>query len=46
MHIDAGIVKLNDLVDWWKNQEKEFKHPSRHVLCVPATSAAGHVQER
>jgi hypothetical protein len=43
MHIEAGHVKLNDLLDWWKNQEKEFKHLSRiarHVLSVPATSAS------
>jgi hypothetical protein len=35
MHIDAGHVKINDLLDWWKTQEKEFKHLSRiakHVL--------------
>jgi hypothetical protein len=42
MHIDARHIKLKDLLDWWKNQEKEFKHLSiaRHVLCVPATSAS------
>jgi hypothetical protein len=43
MHVDAGHVKFNDLLDWCKGQEKEFKHLSRidrHVLCVPATSAS------
>jgi hypothetical protein len=42
LHIDAGHVKINDLLDWWKNQQ-EFKHLSRiprHVHCVPATSAS------
>jgi hypothetical protein len=40
MHIDVVHVKIDDLLDWWKNEEQEFKHLSRiarHVLCVPAT---------
>jgi hypothetical protein len=48
MHIDAGHVKINDLLYWWKTQEKEFKHLSRiarHVL-VYLQPAELVVQER
>jgi hypothetical protein len=46
MRIVEGRIKLNDLLDWWKCQEREFKHLSRiarHVLRVPATNASSKI---
>jgi hypothetical protein len=43
VHIDVGHVDLNDLLDWWKKYEEEFRYlsrVSRNVLCVPGTSAS------
>jgi uncharacterized protein HemY len=42
MRIDAGHVKLNDLLDWWKTQEKELKHLPRISRHVGPTLCACH----
>jgi hypothetical protein len=46
MHIDAGVVKLNDLLDWREVHEEDFRYLSiiaRYVLCVPATSVSSEI---
>jgi hypothetical protein len=43
VYINVGLIGLNDLLDWWRNREEEFRCLSRlaeNILCEPATSAS------